>query len=174
MVVDMTGFNSKRDAAADKLQEPVANSFEEYCKTLHPLWNTHISRTYAEQFFRAGQSAQPAQLKRGPIGFDETRLISQLNNAYLTGHHDGKKSAQPAQEPVGQVGAIGSDGFVGHIYDDRKVKTGDKLYTTPPKRKWVELKPEEINAVDKGFTSSSSFYAGALWAQAKLKEKNNG
>ena len=34
------------------------------------------------------------QLKRGPIGFDQTRLISQLSNMYLVGHHDGKKSAQ--------------------------------------------------------------------------------
>jgi len=28
--------------------------FDEYCKTLHPLWNTCISRTEAEAFFRAG------------------------------------------------------------------------------------------------------------------------
>ncbi len=28
--------------------------FLEYCKTLHPLWNTHMSRTEAEAFFRAG------------------------------------------------------------------------------------------------------------------------
>jgi len=57
----MTGYDSKRQMAVDKVQEPVANSFEEYCNTLPPLWNTHISRTYAEQFFRAGQAAQPAQ-----------------------------------------------------------------------------------------------------------------
>jgi len=49
------------DTLVQPVQEPVANSFEEYCKTLPPLWNTHISRTYAEQFFRAGQAAQPAQ-----------------------------------------------------------------------------------------------------------------
>jgi len=41
-----------------------------------------------------------------------------------------------------------------------------------PKREWVGLTPEEINAVNAGFTSISSFHAGALWAQAKLKEKN--
>ena len=34
------------------------DSFDKYCKTLHPLWNTHISRTYAEQFFYAGLNAQ--------------------------------------------------------------------------------------------------------------------
>ena len=35
-----------------------SDSFDKYCETLHPLWNTHISRTYAEQFFYAGLNAQ--------------------------------------------------------------------------------------------------------------------
>lgn len=43
-----------------------------------------------------------------------------------------------------------------------------------PKREWVGLTDEEIKAMDAGATSNSSFYAGALWAEAKLKEKNNG
>ena len=77
----MTGFHSKRDAAADKLQEPVANSFEEYCKTLHPLWNTHISRTYAEQFFRAGQSAQTAQ---EPVATVTATVTSETGNPDVT------------------------------------------------------------------------------------------
>jgi hypothetical protein len=55
---------------AQPAQEPVAKSFEEYCKTLHPLWNTHISRTYAEQFFNAGQTAQPAQEPTGMLHID--------------------------------------------------------------------------------------------------------
>ena len=33
---------------------PNAKDFEDYCKTLHPLWNTRISRTEAEGFFHAG------------------------------------------------------------------------------------------------------------------------
>jgi hypothetical protein len=39
-------------------------AFEKYCKTLNPLWNTVMSRTYAEEFFFAGYKAaleQPAQ-----------------------------------------------------------------------------------------------------------------
>ena len=89
--------------------------------------------------------------------------------------------AQPAQEPVGQVGAIGSDGFVGHIYDDRKVKTGDKLYTTPPKREWVDLSDSQIEQV---YYDVVKIHRGASmpWAQiqfgralqALIKEKNNG
>jgi hypothetical protein len=78
--------------------------------------------------------------------------------------------AQPAQEPVGQVGAIGSDGFVGHIYDDRKVKTGDKLYTTPPKREWVGLTEEEIKELSEMQLDSWDLI---LEVEAKLKEKND-
>jgi tetratricopeptide (TPR) repeat protein len=39
-------------------------------------------------------------------------------------------------------------------------------------RTWVGLTDEEIKAMDAGNTSNASFYAGALWAEAKLKEKN--
>jgi hypothetical protein len=39
-------------------------------------------------------------------------------------------------------------------------------------RPWVGLTDEEIKAMDEGIISNSSFYAGALWAEAKLKEKN--
>lgn len=39
-------------------------------------------------------------------------------------------------------------------------------------RTWVGLTSEEIKLMDARLTSNSSFYAGALWAEAKLKEKN--
>jgi len=78
-----------------------------------------------------------------------------------------------AQEPVAWITPDGEGFRIRFSAPTNDVPLGwDALYTTPPKRPWVGLKPEEINAVDKGFTSSSSFYAGALWAQAKLKEKN--
>lgn len=47
------------------------------------------------------------------------------------------------------------------------------LYTTPPQRPWVGLTDEEIKSMDAGVASNSSFYAGVLWAEAKLKEKNH-
>ena len=40
------------------------------------------------------------------------------------------------------------------------------------KRPWVGLTDEDIKTMDASTTSNSSFYAGALWANAKLKEKN--
>jgi len=90
-----------------------------------------------------------------------------------------KPAAQPVQEPVAWAVYDKRGGSKSLHWPENHSPDGDAtmfdavpLYTTPPKREWVGLKPEEINAVDKGFTSSSSFYAGALWAQAKLKEKN--
>jgi len=40
------------------------------------------------------------------------------------------------------------------------------------KQQWVGLTDEQIKAMDARNTSNSSFYAGALWAEAKLREKN--
>jgi hypothetical protein len=78
--------------------------------------------------------------------------------------------AQPAQEPVGQVGAIGTDGFVGHSYDDRKIKTGDKLYTKPPKREWVGLTEEDFSTINQ---SCLTKLQAATSAESILKEKNS-
>jgi hypothetical protein len=50
-------MNEKIRALAEQARHS-PDSFDKYCKTLHPLWNTHISRTYAEQFFHAGLNAQ--------------------------------------------------------------------------------------------------------------------
>ena len=41
-------------------------------------------------------------------------------------------------------------------------------YTEPPKREWVGLTDEDLSV----FTTE--FYNGAVWAEAKLKEKNYG
>ena len=40
------------------------------------------------------------------------------------------------------------------------------LYTAPSKKEWVGLTDEDIGLV------SDEFLEGALWAEAKLKEKN--
>ena len=147
----MTGYDSKRQMAADKVQEPVANSFEEYCKTLPPLWNTHISRTYAEQFFRAGQAAQPAQepaatlWQHGETGRTRITMPSDITDC-----------------------------------DARWFKVAD-LYITPPKRPWVGLTDEEIlkMAYPIRWQEIDDFEADkavnfAQTVEAKLKEKNNG
>jgi hypothetical protein len=40
------------------------------------------------------------------------------------------------------------------------------LYTAPPKREWVGLTDEDLTQ----FTDE--FYKGAVWAEAKLKDRN--
>jgi len=70
-------WSNGADVAAQPVQEPVVDSFEEYCKTLPPLWNTHISRTYAEQFFKAGKSAQ-----REWVGLTDEDLADYLGDEY--------------------------------------------------------------------------------------------
>ena len=47
-------------------QEPInEEAFQAYCKTLPPLWNTRISRTEAEGFFKAGYEAATLEQNNG-------------------------------------------------------------------------------------------------------------
>jgi len=78
--------------------------------------------------------------------------------------------AQPAQEPEAWMHPDGSLWLFGHGYD--KSTFTIPLYATPPQRPWVGLTDDEIKAMDTGTISNASFYAGALWADAKLKEMN--
>ena len=78
------------------------------------------------------------------------------------------------------------DGHVAHVYlfektgrpmvawDNAKdIKLGDRLYAAP-KREWVGLTDEEIDYQAKKDDHAVYFALGALWAEAKLKEKNGG
>jgi hypothetical protein len=52
--------------------ETIKQALEAYCKTLHPLWNTGISRAEAEGFFNAGfKAAQelPKQAQSEPVAW---------------------------------------------------------------------------------------------------------
>jgi hypothetical protein len=74
------------------------------------------------------------------------------------------------QEPV----AWGFRSADGAIYDCISPKAHDEcegsynvpLFTTPPQRPWVGLTDED------GCAMPQAWWDGALWAEAKLKEKN--
>lgn len=51
-------------------------------------------------------------------------------------------------------------------------KQGTKLYTHPQQSTWVGLTHEEIDYQAKKDDNGAYFALGALWAEAKLKEKN--
>ncbi len=83
-----------------------------------------------------------------------------------------KCKAQPAQEPVAWMWKDMSGTELVSLFKPRLNPV--PLYIAPPQRPWVDLTDEEIKTMDAGLSSNASFYAGALWAEAKLKEKNNG
>jgi hypothetical protein len=81
--------------------------------------------------------------------------------------------AQPAQEPAfwlneqGQLKATRGDA--------ERHSIGQKiipLYTTPPKREWVGILEANLKQGDESFFVA--WREGARWADAYLKEKNNG
>ena len=93
-------------------------------------------------------------------------------------HHQAIKEAlaQPEQEPVAVYGYCPQCGAKG-VMRERRPNGNDKCAnghtypsntSTPPQRTWVGLTKEQLATTD----WSADFRAGALWAEAKLKEKN--
>ena len=88
-----------------------------------------------------------------------------LTIAYQSGYYDGKKAAQPMQEPFtyydpvrDAIRPFRSEGDV-------------PLYTTPPQRPWVGLTNEERSGIEdycEMIIGKAAFDA----IEAKLKEKN--
>jgi hypothetical protein len=84
--------------------------------------------------------------------------------------------AQPAQEPV-------ADGLIRDYINallankpDLAAKSTkrmvDYVYTTPPQRTWVGIPEADLKQGDESFFVA--WREGARWADAYLKEKNNG
>ena len=101
----MTGYESKRAAAQDKLDDDDTQVYQDH---------------------------------------DDALTI-----AYQSGYYDGKKAAQPAQEPVLVVEKKPDYMSRGHFYTGTKphidptkiwsLPIGTKLYTIPPQRTWIGL-----------------------------------
>lgn len=86
---------------------------------------------------------------------------------------------QPEQEPVARFDAndliesLGTVTFLAH--QGQQLKNGDRLYTTPPKRKeWVGLTLVEVNEIEKNgdFWEDHTPFDFFQAIEAKLKEKN--
>jgi hypothetical protein len=100
---------------------------------------------------------------------DDTQVYGDaLTVAYQSGYYDGKKAAQPAQEPVGKFAKF-TDGIWREVTDG---SPGVSLYAAP-QRPWVDLTDEQILAL---FDSHNVY--GSKWLEfaravlAKSKEKN--
>lgn len=86
-------------------------------------------------------------------------------------------------QPVAEVkvkmtgGNVGIATVIQEIYDPFRepLQAGDKLYTAPPQRPWVGLTDEEIAQGNKeSWVTEQAWQSAVWWAEAKLKEKNNG
>jgi hypothetical protein len=80
--------------------------------------------------------------------------------------------AQPAQEPVGMtiIGKLGNT-YLFTGAGDYSPRKGDKVYTAPPKRPWVELTDEEIIQIINS-NNSTGLWSMAIEIGAKLRSKN--
>jgi len=119
----MTGFESKRDAAKDKLQEPVDIASIIACREM---------------------------LDAQPVPAREPRNVRERWNVELDGN----------------------DLLV--CFNDHE--KGDKCQYErySPQREWVGLTDDEIDYQAKKDDHGAYFALGALWAGAKLKERNHG
>ena len=152
------GFPAKRQAAMDKIN---SEFHEEYIKYRTAFPKGYIAPQQA--YVPLVSVAEPAQDNKCKLCVDGCAACD--------------ARAQPVQEPPKYAirAYWEADRRIGVVATVERPDGGVHLLNAiidPPKREWVGLTPEEINAVNAGFTSSSSFHAGALWAQAKLKEKN--
>lgn len=113
-----------------------------------------------------------------------------LTIAYQSGYYDGKKAAQPAQEPVAWCSQCGhkcplpaqepvahlckpdQHGLFGLPTADKACKDCFPVYTIPPQRPWVGLTYEEIGEIHSAAEGQSVGVATGL-TERKLKEKNS-
>ena len=146
------GFQAKRQMAADKLQEPEREALKLAVDGLEKILHT---------FAKDGKVVM-ASMIRNELFAEVNSLLQQTKTSL----------AQPAQEPVAWI----SPG--GHIHFDPYLNS-IPLYTTPPKREWVGLTNEEIEAIYLQHHNQYCECESPNWGyeraiEAKLKEKNNG
>ena len=105
---------------------------------------------------------------RDKLDDDDTLTI-----AYQSGYYDGKKAAQPAQEPVAWCSQCGhkcplpAQEPVATLFGTLPVYDN-----TPPQRPWVGLTYEEIGEIHSAAEGQSVGVATGL-TERKLKEKNS-
>ena len=155
----MTGFDSKRTAALDKLTEVTEEM---------GLYKEPVSKD------KALKLALEALDSKYVVGCSEWRGQQLKALAAIK-----EALAQPAQEPVAM--RYDYDGY-GYKYIDSgsgsdwqtRIKDAEPIYTTPPQRPWVELTDEEIQELRYKIDSTAhwTYDEFARYIETKLKEKN--
>jgi hypothetical protein len=193
----MSGFYSKRDAAADKLQDgkcklcvdgciacdaraqPVQEPAFKWRSVFQemPTENSHILLCFGVHIVEGSFATNGwASFAYGTAQPDfwayfppppHHKRNQELYTAPLP--------AQPEQEPVGTLNISRYKGhLVNHDFDyfGELPDGAYSVYTAPPQRPWVGLTDEEIHGTA-GYNGPREMYLFALAIQAKLKERNS-
>lgn len=179
----MTGFNSKRDAAAAKLQEDQAKYGTSWSKDGERIDPMSVYKEPAQKCWCT--TCRPITMddmrfvvcpdcgnKRCPKANDHRNACTNSNEVGQKGSswEHVKPLAQPAQEPVAWTTMPESEDwcFVSGNKDPNNKLDGKwfPLYAAPPQRTWVGLTDEDIGQW------IEEEHDVLRWAEAKLKEKN--
>jgi len=173
----MTGYDSKRQMAANKLWDRPSVAFDEWWNNDHYESTNPFKPDSGAYWAWAGWKAALAQPAQEP--YDQTALeLCEVCGWKTLIPDDGClncERAQPAQEHVAVVEfepvIQGHEVWFPARCIASKIPTGTKLYTTPPKREWVGLTDEEQMALLKDSDGKTRHWL--VWqVEAKLKEKN--
>jgi len=189
------GYQAKRQMAADKFiaaEERKVGERYGYVPKLHPSeWMNDHNEDNLDMV------AQPAQepvaqwledaFREGWEAYRESEFASKITEDWAFGNSfancrmidlQQNTPPQPAQEPVAWV----CEGFASdekHAIDYWQedvddIPIGTLLYTTPPKREWVGLTPEDILVLfDEHNLYGSKLVEFTRAVETKIKEKNN-
>jgi len=96
-----------------------------------------------------------------------------LTIAYQSGYYDGKKAAQPAQEPVAWAVYDKRGGSKSLHWPEQHSSDGDAnmfdAVPLVPQRPWVDLTDADWKEIE---NMPDTFDQGVAWCLARLKRKN--
>ena len=180
----MTGYESKRAAAQDKLKCQCSLSTSltgDGCQYCNPEYMDDDALTIAYQsgYYDGKKAAQPAQEPDLDFYTDAVAVLTE--EGWIWDGDQWQRPPQPAQEPVAYLCGPDENGLFGLPTEDKACKDCFPVYTAPPQRTWVEPTEGEwfkcwliLQAVDETEAEFdfADFLIIAQAVVANLKEKN--
>ena len=163
----MTGFESKRQAAQDKME--LADAYASAVAAT-PNMPTPLERKLAVERIERARNALEAALEQQAEPPPEWPLIKNILAvfgldaiAFVAKWQAAQQQAEPVQERITRI-----------AWDERGVRTVNGIPDDAPKRQWVGLTDEEITELRlKTFDAVATNYESYRAIEAKLKAKND-
>jgi hypothetical protein len=173
----MTGYESKKAAARDKLEDDDTQVYQtELTKLLMESYDRGVADALEETKKALAHPAQEpwresaSDYERGVIDGMQKQMQSSVDKAV-------NRMAQPAQEPVAWMNPSWIDpdtrGWQSDSFESIPIEGWLPIYTTPPQRPWVGLTAEEIlDLFDATNVYGSKWIEFAREIEQLLKGKN--